>query len=110
MSQKLLERGLRDLGRRERQLATQLARDAIDERDQILARPRAQRRQHDGQHAQSIIEILAKAPRVHLLDEILARGNDRSDVHREVLNASRAPKLLRLQQPQELPLHRQVER
>ena len=77
--------------------------------DEILARARAQRRQHHGQHAEAIVEILAKAPRLHLLHQVATGRDDHAHVHGHVLHAARAAKLLRLEQAKELPLHRQLE-
>src|SRR6267142_516759 len=69
-----------ELPRRTAVLLPEPSHEVPDQERNVLL-PRAQRLNVDGDHAQPVEEVLAEAPRLDLLGEILVRGSDDARVH-----------------------------
>ena len=61
--------------------------------------PFAERRQHDGNHVQAVIEILPETAIFHILFQVLVCSGDHPDIHFYRLGASHRFELLLLEHP-----------
>ena len=75
-----------------------------DERREVVARPRTQRRNVQRHDAHAVIQILAEPPFVHLGHEIPVRRRDDADVRRDLPRVSHAPKRPGVEEAEQSPL------
>src|SRR6266699_2008503 len=78
-------------------------RGVLDEQRQVLD-PLAQRREHDRDDVQAVVEVLAEAPRLHLGLEVLVGGGEDADVDLERAVAAHPLELALLEHAQDLRL------
>ena len=93
----------RDLERRPAQAPAVLVDEVPDEHGHVLG-ALAQRRHGDREDVQAVPEVLAEAPRLHLLVEATVRGGDQAHVDLQGRRAAHALELPVLDHPQQLGL------
>ena len=98
-----------EVRRRVDEIRPQLLDQPRDELEQILARPRPQRRQVDRHHAQPIVQILTELPVRHFTHEIFAGGGDEPHVGRYLARATQAAEALALEDAQQLWLKQRIQ-
>ncbi len=104
-----LGRSLGELGRRIRKVRVQLIHGPRDEVEDVLASPRAERRQVHRHDAQAVVEILAEASGAHLGHEVPRARRDDAHLGLPLAGVVRRTEGLALEHAQQAPLHREVE-
>src|SRR5438445_363937 len=87
-----------------RELGLQVRQEPGHERQPVLARALAHRRQPQRHDAQAVEQVLAEAARLHVARELAVCRGDETDVHRQLAGPAQPPERLRLEHPEELRL------
>ena len=92
------------LGRAPGERRLQVAQEAGDQRQPILARALAHRRQVQRHHAEPVEEVFAEPAGVHVARQIVVRGGDGAHVHRDLPCPPQPPERLGLEDFEQLGL------